>query len=170
MLFHLAQAAQRRALGARKRREARKFKQQHGLHTVLHTAAHTPAVHPAACHRSARQTIGDTYETRACELLERAGLRIIGRQLSCRAGEIDLVACEQNTLVFVEVRARSALTHGGAAASVTRSKQLRLIRAITWWLPRLSAQYFRCTTPVCRIDVIAFDPRGVRWLQDAIRL
>ena len=162
LLFLQAQDAQRRALRARKRREARRLK---------HLQAPQPApTCLAGRNRSPRQAIGDGYETRACALLERAGLRLLGRQLSCPAGEIDLVAREQDTLVFVEVRARSTLTHGGAAASVTHSKQARLIRAISWWLPRLARQHFNGSIPVCRIDVIAFEVHTTRWLRDAIRL
>ncbi len=161
-LFLLAQASQRQALQARRRREARKLKRPRVPHPF--TAL------PVSGTRTVRQAIGDVYETQACELLERAGLCILGRQLSCPAGEIDLVARDQDTLVCVEVRGRASLTHGGAAASVTRRKQVRLIRTLKWWLPRLTAQYFGHITPACRIDVISFDPHGVQWLQDAIRL
>ncbi len=162
LLFLQALASQRRALRARKRREARRLKS-------LQASPPAPTC-LAERNRSARQAIGDAYETRACALLEHAGLHLLGRQLSCPAGEIDLVAREQDTLVFVEVRARSTLTHGGAAASVTHSKQTRLIRAISWWLPRLARQHFNGSTPACRIDVIAFEAHTARWLRDAIRL
>lgn len=161
-LFVQVHAAQRKALQARKRRESRKTKRPR-----VATSAQAPSCGRA---RTARQCIGDRYEARAQALLERAGLRILARQVSCPAGEIDLVASEQNILVFVEVRARSALSHGGAAASITRSKQARMIRAIKWWLPRLAQEHFDGTIPCCRIDVVTFDPFGAQWISDAIRL
>ncbi len=159
--FVQAHTAQRKALESRKRRDLRKKKR-------LSATKHTEEL-PRYRSRSPRQRIGDAYEAQAQTLLERAGLRIIDRQVSCPAGEIDLVACEQDILVFVEVRARSALSHGSAAASITRSKQDRLLRAIKWCLPRLTQQHFGGTIPQCRIDVVTFDPGGVQWLSDAIR-
>jgi putative endonuclease len=77
-------------------------------------------------------------------------------------GEIDLILREADgTLVFVEVRARAAGTHGGAAASVGAAKQRRIVLAARHYLLRLPAP------PPCRFDVVVVEPTGLQWLQGA---
>src|SRR5690606_11803520 len=99
--------------------------------------------------------------------LEDRGLVIVAQNLQSRTGEIDLVAVHGDILVFVEVRARGSLEYGGAAASVNRQKQRRLIRTAQFFLPRLAARYFRGATPACRYDVVSLEPAGTVWIQDA---
>lgn len=83
-----------------------------------------------------RAVTGQEAEDRALHYLQRQGLRLLERNYrvaagpSARAGEVDLILLDRDgTLVFVEVRARADFSHGGAAASVTGSKQRRLIYA-----------------------------------------
>ncbi|MBC8058439.1 MAG: YraN family protein, partial [Rhizobiales bacterium] len=81
---------------------------------------------------------------------------------NARGGEIDLILRERDgTLVFDEVRARRSGTYGGAAASVSASKQRSLI---------LAAQHFLGTqrsVPPCRFDVLAIDDARIEWLKGA---
>lgn len=79
-----------------------------------------------------------------------------------QAGELDLVMRDADVLVFVEVRKRSSRTFGGAAASVTYAKQLRLIRAAQAYLARLHGPM-----PACRFDVVAFEAEGINWIRNA---
>lgn len=65
------------------------------------------------------------------------------------------------TLVFVEVRARTTASHGGAAASVTARKQQRLVYAAQHYLLR------HASPPPCRFDVVAIDGDQLTWLQGA---
>ena len=111
---------------------------------------------------------GDAAEERALQWLQRRGLTLVQRNYrvargpGARGGEIDLVMRDaQGTLVFVEVRARSGAAHGGAAASVTSSKQRSLIFAAQHFLLRYA------TPPACRFDVVAMDGDVVQWLQAA---
>ena len=96
---------------------------------------------------------GDSYEQRACAELERAGLKLLVRNYSTRHGELDLVMRDGDTVVFVEVRYRKSPSHGDAAASVTASKQARLILAAQHWLAA-HPQHARRT---CRFDVVSYD-------------
>ncbi len=96
---------------------------------------------------------GKAFEDRAARLLRDAGLKIITRNYRCKLGEIDLVCRDGETLVFVEVRFRSARGFASAAASVTRAKQRRLVAAAQHYLQR---QRLAERTP-CRIDVVTFD-------------
>ena len=66
------------------------------------------------------------------------------------------------TLVFVEVRSRSREDYGGAGASITATKQARIVRAARYFLRRCS------TPPACRFDVVLIAPgRSVQWLRAA---
>ncbi len=81
---------------------------------------------------------------------------------SRRAGEVDLIMSDRDgTLVFVEVRARAGMSHGGAAASVTAAKQAKLIYAAQHYLQR------HASPPPCRFDVVAIDGDALTWLQAA---
>ena len=66
---------------------------------------------------------GVAAEKAASDYLERAGLRIVARNWHCRYGELDIVARDGGTLVFVEVRQRRASGFGGAAASIDAAKR-----------------------------------------------
>ncbi|WP_158753042.1 YraN family protein [Dyella sp. S184] len=96
---------------------------------------------------------GNSFEQRACAELERAGLKLLVRNYSTRHGELDLVMRDGDTVVFVEVRYRKSASHGDATASVTASKQARLILAAQHWLAA-HPQHARRT---CRFDVISYD-------------
>jgi putative endonuclease len=99
---------------------------------------------------------GDDFEARSAALLESHGLRVIARQYRCRVGEIDLIAVDRQRLLFVEVRARSRRSHGGAAASVDRRKQCKLARCAAFFL----SQHPQWSHLPCRFDVIAWEPAG----------
>ncbi len=96
---------------------------------------------------------GAVFEQRACAELQRAGFVLLDRNYTTRHGEIDLVMLDGGTVVFVEVRHRLHASHGGAALSVTASKQARLIAAAELWL---AAHPKRAHQP-CRFDVVSYD-------------
>lgn len=83
---------------------------------------------------SSRQKVGAAAETMAAEYLTARGLRIIQRNFRVRGGEIDLIADHNGILVFVEVRLRSRNDFGGAGASITFTKQQRIILAARHYL------------------------------------
>ena len=77
---------------------------------------------------SIRAVIGSEGERAAAEFLEARGYRILERNYRTRLGEIDLVADEGGTLVFVEVKVRRNDRFGGPAAAITSAKQARIAR------------------------------------------
>ena len=111
--------------------------------------------------RSARQKAGDAAEQAACALLQREGLRIVARQVVYRVGELDVVARDGATLVFVEVRSRAR--RGLAAASVDRIKRHRLRLAAQTYLQR----HFGDRWPPCRFDVVIAEDDRLEWLRAA---
>jgi putative endonuclease len=111
----------------------------------------------------ARSLIGQLAELRATWFLIRRGFSLIERNYQCRSGEIDIIMTEQRTLVFIEVRYRSAKSFGGAAASVSTQKQRRLIKTASHYL-RSRPRFAQWST---RFDVIAIDRRNISWLKNA---
>jgi putative endonuclease len=108
-----------------------------------------------------RQT-GDAKEGIARRFLEDRGLTLVAHNVRCRHGEIDLVMRDEQTLVFVEVRYRRSDRFGGAAASVDRRKQARLMAAAGYYLQR------HPTDLPCRFDVVAIGAQDhVQWIQNA---
>lgn len=111
--------------------------------------------------RTAKQVVGQAGEDQALEYLRRQGLTLVERNFRCKGGEIDLIMRATDTLVFVEVRKRADRRYGGAAASVTGAKQVRMRIAAQTYLQGLRVQ------PACRLDVIAIDGLELNWLQNA---
>lgn len=159
--FILAQAAQQKAVNARRR----KMRRQAAMRDH-----HQKKAVSLPTRRSKSQRTGDHYEARAWQVLRDAGCELLGRQLHCPLGELDLVVRDGQILVFVEVRYRRSGRYGGAAASITRSKQKRLLNTIDWWLPKLVREAFGGKMPLCRIDLASFDQDNLTWHHNAIRL
>lgn len=99
--------------------------------------------------------LGTAYEDRAVAWLQARGWRVLARNVLCRSGELDIVALDTDCLVFIEVRARGNSRYAGAAASVDRRKQLRLVRSAQWFLQR----HPHWADFPCRFDLITFEPR-----------
>ncbi|MDP2170363.1 MAG: YraN family protein [Rhodocyclaceae bacterium] len=112
--------------------------------------------------KDTRHATGAAAETAAAEYLAARGLTLLARNFRVKGGEIDLVCRDAATTVFVEVRRRASADFGGAAASITATKQRRLILAARHWL----AQH---GDSACRFDCVLFDGNQVSWLKDAFR-
>ncbi|MBQ9045952.1 MAG: YraN family protein [Oscillospiraceae bacterium] len=81
-----------------------------------------------------KKLIGQWGEDQACEYLRRHGYRIIGRNYSCRFGEVDVIACRRGYLAFVEVKLRRSDRFAAAREFVDARKQERLRSAASLWL------------------------------------
>jgi putative endonuclease len=106
---------------------------------------------------------GAAAEALAADFLEAQGLAIVAQNYRCRGGEIDLIARDGETLIFVEVRLRSDASYGGAAESITAAKRRRIAFAAAQYLGRLGRE------PPCRFDAIlldSLDPSRIEWLVD----
>jgi putative endonuclease len=115
-----------------------------------------------------RAALGRRWEAAAAKFLHSHGLTVVERGYRCRLGEIDMICRDDETLVIVEVRARSAGAYVGAGESVNRSKQQRVIRATRHFLMRYP-RYF--STPL-RFDVLAIDDADqphakIEWIKHA---
>ena len=93
--------------------------------------------------------LGERGEEAGATFLESLGFRILARRFRSRAGEIDIVAEEGRTLVFVEVKSRSSETFGLPAEAVDGRKQARLVKAAALYLMRDPDG-----DRICRFDVL----------------
>ncbi len=109
-----------------------------------------------------KQQIGRDAEDASLAFLQQQGLKFVTRNFNCRAGEIDLIMMDGDTLVFIEVRKRKNRHFGGAAFSVTPAKQRKIVKTAQFYLQRYR------TTPPCRFDVMAWDGAQSQWLKNAI--
>ena len=106
---------------------------------------------------------GKQAELVAAAYLQRKGLALLETNYHCRYGEIDLVLRDRDTLVFAEVRLRRSSRFGGAAYSVDRRKQDKVIAAARHYLAG------RKEMP-CRFDVVLLEeiePPQIEWIRDA---
>jgi len=114
--------------------------------------------------RPAADSTGSQAEQRAATFLEQQGLVIRAKNYRCKAGEIDLIMQQADTLVFVEVRLRSHRQFANAAESVTLAKQRKIIKTAQFYL-----QQHQLTDKInCRFDVIAFGDNSIpEWIKNA---
>lgn len=73
-----------------------------------------------------RKITGKEGEDIAASFLEQQGYKILERNYRCALGEIDIIACDNEDLVFIEVKTRTGLAFGYPQESITRSKQFRI--------------------------------------------
>ena len=99
-----------------------------------------------------RQELGKTGEDLAVDALASRGYAILDRRYRTRHGEIDIVARDGETIVFVEVKAKDTAEFGSAAEAVDARKQRRIASMAVDYLARN-----RLTKRPCRFDVVAID-------------
>jgi len=120
---------------------------------------------------STTQQFGFAVEAQVCKYLVARGLRLIVANYSCRAGEIDLIMQDADTLVFVEVRYRNHDGYGGALESVTKNKQRKIIATAKSYL--LDCGLWEKVP--CRFDAVIVQSEAtgegrVCWVKDAFWL
>ena len=99
---------------------------------------------------SSHIALGKTGEDLACRELERRGYEILARRYRRRGGELDIIARDGATLVFVEVKAREGRAFGDAAEAVTMIKRSRIVQLALDYVTR-----HRLTNSPCRFDVVS---------------
>lgn len=111
-------------------------------------------------------SLGNRGERAAERRLKREGYRIIARNFRAAGAEIDLIAMDRDTLVFVEVKTRSSGAAGSPEEAVDARKQSRMRRAAE----AFAAQY-RAGDCAMRFDVVAIDASsgnlGIELLRNA---
>ena len=99
-----------------------------------------------------RITLGQKGEAMAVSLLKRQGYRIIDQNVRLRHGEIDIIARDQDTLCFIEVKTRASAAQGSAVESIPPFKQRKLVKLALTYL-----KYKKMLEEKARFDVVAVD-------------
>ena len=116
-----------------------------------------------------RRDIGRLGEELAQDLLRRQGFGIIDTNYRCPEGEIDILALQDDCLVFIEVRARTSPVFGSPEESVTQTKKKKLIATARHY--RQSHDHLPASW---RIDFVAVEPnhkgkpRRVELIENAV--
>lgn len=108
-------------------------------------------------------TLGSEAEIIAAIHLQQKGLKLLAQNYQSRYGEIDLIMQDGKTIVFIEVRLRTTNSFGGAAMSITPSKQQKIIRTAELYLQKHG-------NADCRFDVILMNKAsedGIEWISNA---
>ena len=110
-------------------------------------------------------TQGVKSEIQALQFLTQQGLTLVFQNYLCKLGEIDLIMLDGDTLVFIEVRFRKNNDFGGALASITPSKQNKIIKTARHYLSQLDDE------PNCRFDAVAIDrtTNPPEWIKGAFQ-
>jgi putative endonuclease len=104
-----------------------------------------------------RLPLGRRGERAAEKHLRRNGYRIVARNFRAAGAEIDLVAMDGDTLVFVEVKTRRSRAAGAPEEAVDERKQTRMRRAA-----EVFARRYRADDSEMRFDIVAVDASGKR--------
>lgn len=99
--------------------------------------------------------LGEIGENLACGELERRGYSVLARRYRRRGGELDIIARDGPTVVFVEVKTRNGRAFGEAAEAVTALKRHRMMQIAADYLTRNSL-----STCPCRFDVVSIQMDG----------
>jgi putative endonuclease len=108
---------------------------------------------------------GASAERLAVRELVRLGYKIVERNFRCPAGELDVVARDGDTLVFVEIRSRRSNRFGTALEAVGRTKQAQVSRVAAVYLATRRPRF-----DTCRFDVVGVTGTQIDVVQDAWRL
>lgn len=104
-----------------------------------------------------RKSKGKQSEDVAAQFLRQKGLKIINKNVQTRFGEIDIVALDRNTIVFVEVRSVYGSRFGDPAESISFRKKKRILTSAMMYL-KLNPDYQNLP--------VRFDFVGIRWTED----
>lgn len=116
-----------------------------------------------------RQQYGAQSESLAARLLKRRGYTILETNYRTPLGEIDIIARDRDTIVFVEVKARRSLGFGGPKWAVTPKKQRKISMVALYYLKTT-----RQSQAKARFDVVAIrsltEPPQVEIIRNAFDL
>lgn len=99
-----------------------------------------------------QKIIGRLGEDKAVEFLESKGLKILARNFHTREGEVDIIARDDQTIIFIEVKTRRSTKFGTAIEAITEDKLEKVVMAGERWLAKNSLD-----DAEWRIDVVTID-------------
>jgi putative endonuclease len=106
-----------------------------------------------------KRVIGSKAEDKAVLFLENLGYKIIKRNFFTRYGEIDIIAQEDNTFVFVEVKYRKSLAFGSPLEAISSYKIKSICKAARIYLSSLETS--------ARFDIISIIDSKLEHIKNA---
>lgn len=116
-----------------------------------------------------RISLGKIGEELAVAHLKKIKYKILEKNYKCPLGEVDLVARDKNTLVFIEVKTRKTKDFGGPAAAVDLRKQRQLSKVALHYLNQKKLNNIPARFDVVAIELIGPAPH-VELIRDAFEL
>ncbi|OGO78017.1 MAG: YraN family protein [Clostridiales bacterium GWB2_37_7] len=80
--------------------------------------------------------LGAFGEEMACGFLVKQGYKILERNFSCKAGELDIIAFDGDTIAFIEVKCRTGTGYGNPSEAVSYYKQSRIVKAALFFMTK----------------------------------
>jgi len=105
-----------------------------------------------------RREQGVRFEKDAAEYLRGQGFKILEQNFTIRAGEVDIIAMEKDTLCFVEVKARDITSGRNPFEAVNYKKQKRIIKAAQFYLLKRKGG----DNIACRFDALGVFTDGAK--------
>ena len=135
--------------------------------SILYRLADAARARHRARHETPEQAAGRRGEDMAHRYLRRHGLTIVARNFRRRSGggELDMVAWEGETLVFVEVKTRSSAEFGTPERAMGADKERDLRRAAGEYLRRAGIPWERARFDL--ISIVLSEPAEIEWIKDA---
>ncbi len=116
-----------------------------------------------------KKELGQKGEEFALRFLKKRGYQIIQKNYVCKMGEMDIIAKEKDTLVFIEVKTRTSTTFGPPQLAVNHKKQSQMSKVALYFLKEKKLEDIKA-----RFDVVAIllGPRGeeIELIRDAFDL
>ena len=105
---------------------------------------------------------GSLAEAEACRYIEKLGMLPLCKNYKRFSGEIDLIAKDKDTIVFIEVKARQSVSKGSPAEAVTRTKQRRIMMTALMYLKENHIYNAKI-----RFDVVAMMGESIKYIRSA---
>ena len=110
-----------------------------------------------------KRELGGRQEEKACRFLMQLGLVILEQNYRVKAGEIDIIAKDGDTICFVEVKYRASRKYGGANYAISAKKQQTIRKVASWYITshklRQDAFY--------RFDAVLIDGEEIQYIRNA---
>lgn len=98
-----------------------------------------------------KRKIGSLQEEIATDYLQANGFVILERNYRCKVGEIDVIACKDDIIRFIEIKYRKNYNYGYPSEAVSRTKQLKIIRSAQWYINQNKLGDINCSFDVISI-------------------
>ena len=112
-----------------------------------------------------RQELGKKGETDAVKYLKRNGYRILEQNYRTKLGEIDIIAKDGKTIVFIEVKTRNSSHFGNPKWAITPKKQRNMSMAALFYLKATQQSLEKA-----RFDVVTIQPEKIEIIKNAFDL